>query len=232
MERKIKFSYIIPTLNEGAYIGRCISTIKKQKRRDYEVIIVDSCSRDKTVPIARKFGARVFFERRKGPGIARNTGAKHAKGEILIFPDADVVFPANFLDGIESNFSRKTVIGGICKLVPYDGGAALSGNYRMANMIARFMISIGVPMTAGSCFIYRKGIFQKAKGFNPKFITNEDHDLARRTKRFGRFCYFDIPIGTSTRRVKRWGLFKAIRIYIKSSMMFFLNHKYIHGYWE
>ena len=61
---------------------------------------IDSYSKDNTVKIAKKYGAKVLYESKKGPAVARNTGAKKAKGEILIFPDADVRFEEDFLSNL------------------------------------------------------------------------------------------------------------------------------------
>jgi glycosyltransferase involved in cell wall biosynthesis len=230
---KPKFSFIIPSLNEGKYIGRCLASIKKQGRRDYEIIVVDSYSKDATVKIARRYGARIFYEGRKGPAIARNTGAKHGRGEIFVFSDADVIFNKNFLDVLENKMTR-CVIGGVCNMAVYDNNSKMiRTNYRIANLIVRFLISLGKPMTMGSCFIFRKNTFKKAGGFNPHFLTNEDHDMANRASKLGRFVYFkNAKIGTSTRRVKKWGLRKSIRVYFKSTIVFWLNHSYLKDYWN
>jgi peptidoglycan-N-acetylglucosamine deacetylase len=229
---KIKFSFIIPSLNEGRYIGRCLASIKRQRRRDYEIIVVDSRSRDATVKIAKRYGARVLTGERKGPGIARNVGAKLAKGEILEFSDADVAFDKNFLDMLEKSMKRCTV-GGVCNMGIYDASGKMTRvSYRMANLIIRFLIALGKPMTMGSCFIYRKSVFKRVGGFNPAFLTNEDHDLARRASRQGRFSYFkNAKIKTSTRRVRKWGMRKAVRVYFKSTLTYWFNHSYLKDYW-
>src|SRR3989344_6976071 len=104
----MKFSFIIPTLNEGEYLEECLKSIKSQNFNDYEIIIVDSYSKDNTVKIAKKYGAKVLYESKKGPAVARNTGAKKAKGEILIFPDADVRFEKDFLEILEKKMKSLT----------------------------------------------------------------------------------------------------------------------------
>ena len=228
----MKFSFIIPTLNEGEYLEECLKSIKSQNFNDYEIIIVDSYSKDNTVKIAKKYGAKVLYESKKGPAVARNTGAKKAKGEILIFPDADVRFEEDFLENLERKMKSVTA-GGIFNIVPYDASSmTFKINYKIANIIASFFVSVGIPLTAGSCFSYRKEFFNRVGGFNPDFMTNEDHDLAKRISKFGRFEYFkDITVWTSTRRVKKWGTLKSIKIYSKSTFAFFLTGSYIRDYW-
>src|SRR3989339_1980792 len=88
-------SIIIPAYNEERYLPKLLNCIKKQTYRDYEVIVADANSKDKTRQIAKKYGCRVV----KGgmPAAGRNNGAKAAKGGILLFLDADVQFDKDFL---------------------------------------------------------------------------------------------------------------------------------------
>lgn len=228
---KPKISVIIPTLNEKKYLKKCLDSLKKQTMKNYEIIVVDSYSTDGTPQLARKYG-KVVFEKRKGPGAARNTGAKRARGDILVFADADVRLERNFLKKIEKEF-EKDIGGGICRLAIYDSKkTSYRIAYSLAVNLARFLNKIGIIITGGSCFAYRKKVFFRAGMFNPKFITNEDHDLARRVSRISRFMFFDgITAHTSCRRIKKKGLPTMVKLYIKSSMIYFLNHGYLRDYW-
>jgi len=85
---------IIPTLNEEDGIGKTIESIPSGKLRNYEILIVDGNSKDKTVEISKKLGARVINEKRKGYGRAYKTGFENAKGDILITLDGDSTYPA------------------------------------------------------------------------------------------------------------------------------------------
>ncbi len=228
----MKFSFIIPTKNEGRYLGKCLLSIRNQNKKNYEIIVVDTNSKDRTKAIARKYGARVINEPRRGPGIARNTGAKAAKGSILVFCDADVHFDHYFLEKVEEKF-RKNIGGCIFRLRTYDASKKshdLAYNY--VNVIAEFMNKIGIAITAGSCFAFRRDVFFKAGGFDERFLTNEDHDLARRVNKVKRFMFFgDVVVETSSRRVNKFGLFGSIKIYLKSTMIYVLNNSYLRDYW-
>ncbi len=230
---KIKYSFVIPTLNEGKYIGKCLSSIRKMRRKDIEIIVVDSYSKDKTVKTARRYGAKVLYEGRKGPAIARNTGSRKAKGEVFVFPDADVIFDKDFLNKLDVEF-QKNIAGGVFNLFPYDGNGFVKLNALLINKFVNFMIAIGIPVTNGSCFVYRKKYFRKVHGFNPKFLTNEDHDLAARISKVGRVVFLrKIRVNFSSRRLKKWGLLKAIRMYGQSTYLFFFKRTYVKsGYWE
>lgn len=97
----MKLSIVIPTFNEEKYIVDCISSLLKQSYNDFEVIIVEDGSTDKTLDrlaeLARESRIRFYEQKHKGPAEARNVGAKHARGEILIFVDADMTFDKKFL---------------------------------------------------------------------------------------------------------------------------------------
>ena len=101
--KRLKFSIIVPAHNEEEAIGRCIESIQKQKFRDFELIISNDGSIDNTENIVRnlmKEDNRISIVSSKeghSAAHARNRGAKIAKGEILIFIDADTFINKNFL---------------------------------------------------------------------------------------------------------------------------------------
>ena len=75
-------SVIIPALNEEKYIGNVLDALRKQTFKDFEIIVVDGNSTDRTREIAKK-SAKVIIEKRPRIGLARNTGAKLAKADLL-----------------------------------------------------------------------------------------------------------------------------------------------------
>jgi len=96
-------------LNEEAYIKRCIGSIYAQSEPAHEIIVVDNGSTDKTVQVARKLGAKVYKESKKGASFARNKGVKKTSGNILCFIDADQVLNPNWLKNAKKQFSKKKV---------------------------------------------------------------------------------------------------------------------------
>jgi glycosyltransferase involved in cell wall biosynthesis len=95
-----KISVIIPVYNEEKDIAKCLSSLGEQNLKDFEVILVDDGSTDQTLEIIKqekKLDLTVFKQNHKGPGAARNLAASKAKGEILVFVDADMTFEKNFL---------------------------------------------------------------------------------------------------------------------------------------
>ena len=93
----MKISVIMPTLNEEKGVGKTIDSIKKdifkKKNWELEIAIIDGDSKDKTQEIAKKHGAKVILEKRKGYGMAYKTGMLKASGDIIVTGDADATYP-------------------------------------------------------------------------------------------------------------------------------------------
>ena len=84
-----KFSIIVPAYNMEDYIKRTLDSIKKQTFKDYEVIVVDDGSTDKTVEIAKKEKVKVIEHKHAGLSVVRNAAIKEATGEYLVMLDSD-----------------------------------------------------------------------------------------------------------------------------------------------
>src|SRR3989339_724465 len=106
MTKKPFFSIIIPALNEEKYLSLLLSDLSNQTLRDFEVIVVDGKSEDKTVKIAKSFSDKlpsleVVSSNVRHVCTQRNLGSKKASGKYLIFSDADNRLPEFFLVGIK-----------------------------------------------------------------------------------------------------------------------------------
>ena len=91
-------SIIIPTYNEEEYLPVLLDSIKEQNFKDYEIIVADANSEDKTREIAEEYGCTVI----EGgmPAVGRNNGAKIAKGEYLLFLDSDLKLTDEYLGDV------------------------------------------------------------------------------------------------------------------------------------
>lgn len=89
----------MPTLNEEKGVGKTIDSIKKdifkKKNWELEIAIIDGLSKDKTQEIAKKRGAKIILEKRRGYGRAYKTGMSKATGDIIVTGDADATYPFN-----------------------------------------------------------------------------------------------------------------------------------------
>ena len=111
----MKVSIIVPVYNEEKTITDCLESLKNQTYKDSEIIIVDDGSSDKTLEILKKSGVEYYKQRHFGPGAARNFGAKYAKGEILVFVDADMTFDKDFIRKLIDPINKDKVIGTFSK---------------------------------------------------------------------------------------------------------------------
>ena len=100
---------IIPAYNEEKSIGDCIHSLRKQDM-PLDIIVVDDGSRDQTVAICETIGVRVFCQGHKGPGTARNFGARNSKGNILVLVDADMVLEPDYVTKLITPIARGEVI--------------------------------------------------------------------------------------------------------------------------
>jgi|EPASupsiteSAE347_1022098.scaffolds.fasta_scaffold12018_2 Glycosyltransferases, probably involved in cell wall biogenesis len=113
-------SIIIPTYNELKVLLDCLKSLEKQDYSDFEVILVDDGSIDNTQELASNFKSkkyRLIFlkQNHKGPGAARNLGASKAKGDILVFVDADMTFDKDFLKNLVKPIEQKKAKGTFSK---------------------------------------------------------------------------------------------------------------------
>jgi glycosyltransferase involved in cell wall biosynthesis len=105
-----KISIILPTLNEESNIGLLFRSLQRQTWRNFETIVVDGGSTDKTINIAKKHCAKVTVINGLHEFPSRNVGAKMASGNILLFTCADVEFPDDLLAKIVKNFEDDKLI--------------------------------------------------------------------------------------------------------------------------
>lgn len=120
-------SVIIPTYNEEKVIADCLKSLGEQSYKPLEIIVVDDGSKDKTLKIVSSFhfpkgnetfpvlSSKILRQNHKGPGPARNLGAKHAKGEILVFVDADMTFDRDFIKDLTKPVIDSKTIGTFSK---------------------------------------------------------------------------------------------------------------------
>jgi glycosyltransferase involved in cell wall biosynthesis len=177
-------SIIIPTLNEEKYLPLLLQSIKKQNMSDYEIIIADAGSTDATLAIAQDFGCIIT----KGglPARGRNNGAKVARGDILFFLDADTTLPSNFLVKSLQEFKRRRLdFASFClKPQPYN---KLS-NFLLDTFYNKMIVQLEHILPHGAVGILsKKELFEELHGYDETIKLAEDHDLARRAEKKGRF---------------------------------------------
>ncbi len=113
MDKKPSLSVVIPAYNEEKYLPSCLESLKNQTYQNFEIIVVDNNSTDKTVAIAREYGAKVISEKRQGISFTRATGITYAQTEIVAGTEADTIAPKDWLEKINHIFTTlpSSVVG-------------------------------------------------------------------------------------------------------------------------
>lgn len=208
-----RLSIIVPTLDEERFLPALLSSIELQGFHDYEVIVADAGSEDGTLEIAKKHGCRIVVGGRL-PGIGRNNGAKAARGKYLLFLDADVVLPRDFLGTVINEFENRNLGVASCQMIPLSSRKLDSVFCDVLN--GYFLLSQHLyPHAPGFCILARKGINDAINGFDERIKLAEDHDYVNRARKYGAFGILRGPkIFVSVRRVETDGRLNIIAKYL------------------
>jgi len=216
-------SIIIPTLNEEKNIERILKLIRGSKFSDYEVIIADAGSADKTVKIAKDYGCIIT----KGglPARGRNCGAKIAKGDILLFLDADLdIRPKDFISQAVKRFTKKKLDIASFPIYPqknnfYMNPITLSLFYN----IPQFIFKDIFPMGAMGIMV-KKDLFNKVGGFDETISLAEDHYFIRQADITGKFGIISsVRIYMPLRRFETDGYFRTAFKYLVCGVKLFFS---------
>lgn len=233
------FSIIIPAYNEQNYIGKCLKSVADLKvpaGSSFEAIVANNASTDRTVEVAKTAFPRVIIvdEPQKGLTRAYNRGAREAKGEILLFVDADMVLPPNHLERIQRKFQknpRLVAVSGPC--LWKDGGwwcylvtkSVFLFFVMPAEIILNRFLNVGADIASGNSAV-KKEFFDKAGGFNENIFYGLEADFAIRVKKFGQVRFkHDLGTETSARRLKKEGIFRMLGRYTMNVIWLHFFHK-------
>jgi len=104
-------SVIIALYNAEKEIEICLNSIFNSDWKDFEVLIIDDCSADNSLQVAKKYPCSFFTtEKNSGPATARNIGVKNAKSDILLFLDSDTKVEKDSLKKIYLTFIEQPEI--------------------------------------------------------------------------------------------------------------------------
>ena len=164
---KAKMSVIIPTMNEEKSIGLVIDEIKDAigSSMPFEILVVDTDSKDRTRQIASEKGAVVVDEPRRGYGRAYKTGFEKASGEIIATLDADMTYPASDLPSlIETLETRGLDFVTTNRFARMDKGA-MSAKHRFGNWVlsatTRLLFRVKLRDSQSGMWVFRRELLDR-----------------------------------------------------------------------
>jgi len=212
-------SIIVPTLNEEKNIGEFFHSLDQQSWREFEVIIVDGGSKDRTVEKARRYGAKVIVEPVCPEFESRNIGAKKANSDILLFTCADVIFPKNLLNTVHKEFSEDVELIALSgPSVPFNAPMIGRIEYELYNTFRYFLTKLPRNYkrfsTSTNFLAVRRDSFNKTGGFQLKDI-NADGLMGRQLAEMGKIkLSLDTYVHISARRIRSMGFTKFNKHYL------------------
>lgn len=196
-------SFVVPAYNEERYLPATLAAIHASARElgvDYEVVVADDGSTDATARLAEDGGARVVQVQHRQISKTRNSGARSARGERLVFVDADTHVNAPLLKAAMAALDGGAVGGGAR---PDFAPEAPPWAHRLIRAVVGFM---ALFRWAAGCFIFaRRDAFEAAGGFDERHFAGEEIMLSQAMKRQGRFVILQEGLITSPRKLMARG---------------------------
>ena len=224
----MKISVVIPAHNEALVISDTIRAVLAQEYPDFEVVVVNNASTDKTADVVSAFPVRLVHEPRKGLLWARERGRQEATGDIVVNIDADCLPDVDWLSRGSAHFKNEKIVAVTGPYDYHDGARAFRNislftqkniYYFVSKILQLPFIQSGAVLIGGNNFI-RADVLKKTGGYNTSILFyGEDTDTAKRVANHGH-VHFDrsLYMKTSARRFKAEG---TINITVKYLFHFF-----------
>ena len=226
-------SVVIPAFNEVSYLPATLDNLRRaaaQCSQPVETIVVDNASTDGTAAVAREAGAVVICEKVRNIGRVRNTGAAQARGEVLVFVDADTTVPAEFLRRVAEAMADPRCIGGAANIIH-------SPVSRILRVYLAGWRAIGkaLGMAQGAAQFCRREAFLALGGYDESMYMGEDVDFYWRLRRLAsrsgdHLCFLsDVAVLPSPRRFDQWPLWRTL---IGTNPVFIAIFRKSSGVWK
>lgn len=225
----MRVSLVIPAFNEERLLPSTLDLVRAAAAAAFdsrgwawEIVVCDNNSSDRTAEIARDRGATVVFEPVNQIGRARDTGARAARGEWLIFIDADSTPSAELLRDIAAQIETGRALGGGV-VVRLDAEAPWHA--RLLGFCWNCWSRL-VSWAAGSCVWVEAEAFREVGGFGTEAYAGEEVGLSRKLKRLARqrgkrFRVLSAhPLETSSRKVRLYTPWEMARLFLRMVFSF------------
>lgn len=234
----MKLSIIVPAFNEEKLLPATLGAIREAVTAfaaagcEWELIVCDNNSTDRTPEIARAAGAKVVFEPVNQIGRARNTGAGVATGEWLIFIDADSLASAELFAAVLLRVRDDRVLAGGCVMAHDIDQPMIVWLTGLWNLISRRL-----KWMAGSFIFVRAEAFREVGGFDLSQFAGEEITLSRSLKRLARQRRQRIEIVTeqclvtSGRKLRLYSKREQVSLILQSVFLPFLTWRRRQNWW-
>lgn len=204
-------SIIIPAHNEEEFLPGTLEALARQNYPRYETIVVANGCTDRTAEVVQGRCTRFYDLKERGLGPARNMGAAKARGDLLLFLDADTILEPDALAEIGRKFKRRHAMGTI-KGVPDSKKLSYKVIYFVKNGIHAAHLHHG----SSGVILCWKDYFDAVGGFNNELYLRENSDLMKKLRSFGKYKYIgSTPAVTSMRRYEQKGTLDMALLWLR-----------------
>ena len=197
---------VVPALDDSEMLDRCLASLAVQRVPPHEVVVVDNGSIDATVAVARRHGARVVSESRRGIGSASAAGYSAATGDIIARCDADSVLPSDWVERIGLAFTADPDLGALTGPGEFYGASRiLTGLADIVYMRAYFalmQLTLAHPALFGSNLALRRSVWLAVRDtvHSSRLDVHDDIDLSYHVGDVARIRYDPaLRVGISAR---------------------------------
>lgn len=209
-------SFVIPAHNEAPLLAATLQAIRRAAEAckiESEIIVADDASTDRTAQIAIDLGARLTSVQHRQIAATRNSGARLARGDLLVFVDADTLINAAVLQRAIEAIANGAVGGGAA--VQFDGDVPLYARALIPSLTAMMRL---MRLAAG-CFVFcSKSAFDSAGGFDERLFGAEEIALSIALRKIGRFVILREPVLTSGRKLRTYSGLEVLGIAVRYAL--------------
>ena len=203
-------SFVVPAHNEESLLAATLFAINAAATAcaiEYEIVVADDASTDRTAHVAASVGARVVPVQHRQIAATRNSGARASNGEVLVFVDADTLINKEVLRAALDTVARGAIGGGAA--VRFDGRVPF---YARALLPAMTAMMRWMHLAAG-CFVFcTRSAFEAAGGFDARLFGAEEIALSIALKKIGRFVILRETVLTSGRKLRTYSGLEVLGI--------------------
>jgi glycosyltransferase involved in cell wall biosynthesis len=202
-------SYIVPAYNEERFLGATLRALHEASTdigEPYEIVVADDASSDATAAIATSGGARVVRVAHRQIAATRNSGARAALGNRLIFVDADTQVDAAVIRAALQALREGAAGGGAA--VRFDGRVPAYASMLLVAVVWLFRVC----GWAAGCFVFcTRPAFEGTGGFDETLYAAEEIAMSAALKQQGRFVVLRQAVTTSWRRIRAYSAWELLR---------------------